>query len=184
MICFIHGSPGSGKSTHARLLAERYGFQVVSSGALIRAATQDIDQAEVQRVKSGQLIASEYVNRLVFNRIDEIGAESLILIDGYPRKLQEAKLFVSKYKKQIAIVFNLQIDQAETKRRLQKRGRDDDDMQSVLLRFRIFSQKQPIIHDYFSSQGIEVCNIDASGKREKTYQLLRQKLEAFQPELA
>lgn len=112
----ILGKAGSGKSTVARAVAERLGWQYISTGEIARSLPY---YGEWQALG---FMAPEKQMRQAF----EIAIEphDMIVLDGMPRKPEQVdyldQLFDEVY------YYVISIDDEEAKRRLIVRGREDD----------------------------------------------------------
>ncbi|CAB50026.1 adenylate kinase [Pyrococcus abyssi] len=86
MNILIFGPPGSGKSTQARRITERYGLTYIASGDIIRAEIKARTPLgiEMERYLSrGDLIPDTIVNTLIISKLRRV-RENFIM-DGYPR---------------------------------------------------------------------------------------------------
>jgi adenylate kinase len=89
----LFGSPGSGKGTQAKLLKQCLAGPHISTGDMLRLHIQSDDEIgrEAQRlIKAGKLVPDEMVNELVDLRIDEVDCASGMILDGYPRTVNQA----------------------------------------------------------------------------------------------
>ena len=94
----LFGSPGSGKGTQARLLQAAMRIPHISTGDMLRAhieAGDQIGQASTNLLKSGKLVPDETVNRLVQERLQEPDCRAGIILDGYPRTINQARVLLS-----------------------------------------------------------------------------------------
>jgi adenylate kinase len=85
------GPPGSGKNTHARMLAARYGMEPVSARGLLAKAAADSTGSwtDVRKMMAeGHLVPDEKIEELIFARLR--GAQGYLL-DGFPRTAAQAK---------------------------------------------------------------------------------------------
>ncbi|AEH24297.1 adenylate kinase [Pyrococcus yayanosii] len=86
MNILIFGPPGSGKSTQARKIVEKYGLTYIASGDLIRAeisAGTSLGKEMEAYLARGDLIPDTVVNTLVISKLRRV-RENFIM-DGYPR---------------------------------------------------------------------------------------------------
>jgi adenylate kinase len=93
----LFGPPGSGKGTQAKLLTEMLGLPHVSTGDMLREhiAAGDALGMEVREIiKAGQLVPDYLVIRLVEDRLDRADCEAGVLLDGFPRTLDQARMLV------------------------------------------------------------------------------------------
>lgn len=91
----LFGSPGSGKGTQAKLLKNALGIPHISTGDMLRShieAGDEIGREIRQLMKSGKLVSDELVNRLVEIRLAQPDCRFGVILDGYPRTLNQAKV--------------------------------------------------------------------------------------------
>jgi adenylate kinase len=106
----LFGSPGSGKGTQAKLLRQFLAVPHISTGDMLRAhiETGDSIGRETRRViKAGKLVPDELVNDLVEERLSQPDCQGGIILDGYPRTLNQAGVllhFAERFKFQPAVV--------------------------------------------------------------------------------
>ncbi|HLJ45913.1 MAG TPA: nucleoside monophosphate kinase [Bryobacteraceae bacterium] len=90
----LFGSPGSGKGTQAKLLKSCWSAPHVSTGDMLRAHIEAGDELglEVRAVmQAGMLVPDDLVNRLVEKRLLQDDTQAGVVLDGYPRTLQQAE---------------------------------------------------------------------------------------------
>jgi adenylate kinase len=89
----LFGSPGSGKGTQAKLLRHCLQGPHISTGDMLRSHINAGDEIglEAQRlIKTGNLVPDEMVNRLVESRLTQPDCRQGIILDGYPRTVNQA----------------------------------------------------------------------------------------------
>lgn len=86
------GAPGSGKGTQANFLSDKFGYEHISTGDLLRAeiVSGSVLGSRVKRVMdSGDLVTDELVIELLRGNLD---LESCYYIfDGFPRNLKQVQ---------------------------------------------------------------------------------------------
>ncbi len=129
-IIILFGRSGCGKGTQAKLLREKFGFDYLSSGDLLRAKTKDnnFSGRKLREVlKKGELAPTFLMFRLWSEKLGEIKNKPDIkglIIDGSPRALIEAKLMdevFEWYEWKNVKVFLIDISDEEAFNRLTKR---------------------------------------------------------------
>ncbi len=93
----LFGSPGSGKGTQAKLLRDCLRLPHISTGDMLRAHIEkgdDIGREAGAPLKSGKLVSDDLANELVRQRISEPDCRSGIILDGYPRTLNQAHVLL------------------------------------------------------------------------------------------
>jgi adenylate kinase len=89
------GPPGSGKGTQARLLAERYQLPHISTGDMLwgEVANGTGLGGEVHPdLHRGELVSDKVMSGLILQRIDREDCARGFILEGYPRKLEQAEL--------------------------------------------------------------------------------------------
>lgn len=194
LVIFVLGGPGAGKGTQCAKLVSTYGFTHLSAGDLLR-AEQDRPGSQYGQlikdyIKEGKIVPMEVTIALLENAMkDTISSSgdnnkkaSRFLIDGFPRKLDQALKFEESV---CAAEFVLFYDcpEATMESRLLERGktsgRADDNEESIRKRFRTFIETSMPVVDYYEKQG-RVVKIDATPTpeevEEKTKQAVRERL--------
>ena len=122
----LFGSPGSGKGTQAKLLRRCLNAPHISTGDMLRAhisAGDEVGRQSQQLLRAGRLVSDELVNELVRERLLEPDSRSGILLDGYPRTLNQAQALLQLTVEDgfRPIVVHLGVDYANTVARLSGR---------------------------------------------------------------
>lgn len=102
-VIFVLGGPGSGKGTQCARLVEQWGFVHLSAGDLLRAEQQregsQYGELIASYIREGQIVPQEVTIALLQNaiqeRLDSSGG-ARVLVDGFPRKMDQAELFDQK----------------------------------------------------------------------------------------
>lgn len=90
MIVILLGSPGSGKGTQSKRLADAYGFKHLSTGDLFRAEIAEKTELGVRvqdYLKAGKLVPDAIVVELVAGKVMAGGK---YILDGFPRTVDQA----------------------------------------------------------------------------------------------
>jgi len=107
------GPPGSGKGTQSAILSEKLGINTYSAGELLREATLSgtpEGNAIKEIIDKGNLVPAEYiVNRIEAKIVDPENHKGYI-IDGFPRTLDQAKVFEEMQQKPFFIENKLGVD--------------------------------------------------------------------------
>lgn len=155
----MFGPAGSGKSLQGQILAARHSWTWISVGKVLRQRAES-DQETQARLNRGELLPVEETNRIVAERLDEESDLSHIILDGYPRSMEQATALVDYLQRRgngaIDIVIVLDVGRDEIMRRLRLRGRADDTEAAIAKRLDIFADKGEAILDYLIDNNIRV----------------------------
>jgi adenylate kinase len=121
------GPPGVGKGTQAKLLAEEFGIDHISTGDMLRsavAAGSDLGKRAKAIMDAGQLVPDDVMIGIVREALTSSKNKTGFLLDGFPRNLAQAKalatilheLGLRDYK-----VINFELDDDELVRRMSNR---------------------------------------------------------------
>lgn len=172
-ILFI-GPQGSGKSTQGKLLAEYLGLPYVSTGDIFREMSAG-NSPEGKRLKQilaeGRLVDDETTSNMVAKKLGEEEYGMGFILDGYPRTLEQIKLFDPGFNK---VIF-LELPDEEGIKRLLERGREDDTKESITERLRLYHNQTDPILDYYRHLGILV-EIDGTGSIDEIQQRIRDRI--------
>ncbi len=86
----ILGAPGSGKDTQAEYLVEALGYQVISTGELMRLLAGH-DEEIRKMMENGELIPDATVEDELLSTFVLLPEGQPVILDGYPRNLEQAK---------------------------------------------------------------------------------------------
>jgi adenylate kinase len=124
MDVILLGPPGAGKGTQAQQLAARRGLVQLSTGDMLRAAVQagsEVGKRAKAIMDAGNLVPDEVVVGIISDRIDQPDCKSGVILDGFPRTLQQAAALdrlLAKKKRKLAAVIELKVDDAKLIERL------------------------------------------------------------------
>ena len=121
------GPPGSGKGTQAKRLAETQNLKHLSTGDAFRDAIKS--ETELGReikgfVESGKLVPDHLTSEVVFEKLKSLKGGNGILLDGYPRTLEQVHALENFAKKEninLHLVLNLEVKTDDLVKRLSAR---------------------------------------------------------------
>ena len=88
------GAPGAGKGTQASIVAQKMKLAHIASGDLFRQALEQRTEIGLQvqsYMEKGMLVPDEITIAMVLDRISNPDCQSGIILDGFPRNLEQAK---------------------------------------------------------------------------------------------
>jgi adenylate kinase len=101
MNIILFGPPGAGKGTQASALCEAYKVPQVATGDIFRAHLKNntaLGQLARGYMNNGQLVPDEVVWKLVESRLSEPDCAGGVLLDGFPRTVNQAELMLGWFK--------------------------------------------------------------------------------------
>ncbi len=121
------GAPGAGKGTQAALISQRLGLAHIASGDLFRqeqASGSELGKIAKSYMEKGLLVPDEVTVKMILGRITAPDCDKGILLDGFPRTLEQAKALdeaLAKEGKGIDLVLYIKVSNEELLRRLSGR---------------------------------------------------------------
>lgn len=160
-VVFVLGGPGSGKGTQCAKLVQDKGFVHLSAGDLLRAEQQrkgsKYGELIAQCIREGTIVPQEVTVALLKNAIlSHVGkGEKRFLVDGFPRKMDQALTFENEIVKSSFTLF-FECPELVMLDRLLERGktsgRTDDNIESIKKRFHVFVDTSMPVVKHFEQQ--------------------------------
>ncbi|KAL1947491.1 hypothetical protein VTO73DRAFT_13215 [Trametes versicolor] len=185
-VFFVLGGPGAGKGTQCANLVKDFGFCHLSAGDLLR-AEQNREGSEFgdlirKYIREGQIVPMEITIKLLENAMrseltqphDREGWEDgrgRFLIDGFPRKMDQALKFDEDVCLSTEVLFFTTTEDEMLKRLLERAktsGREDDNEESIRKRFRVYKEQTMPVIEHYSKEG-KVATIDATATIEDVH---------------
>lgn len=165
----LMGIPGSGKGTQGKLLADTLGYHILSTGDLLR-AQGTADQHE--RMQRGEILGDEEVTELLDKALKELDDQNKTILDGYPRRVGQAEWLLENQQDRFELqqVIYLVASRDAVKKRLQNRGRTDDQEETVEARFTEYEELTLPILNYLKSRDVAVVEVNAEQPIEDVHQ--------------
>ena len=127
MIIIMLGAPGTGKGTVGKLLSSELGIAHVSSGEIFRSYAKkhsEIGKLIDSYISKGNLVPDEVAVQILEKRLMEKDVEKGVILDGYPRNIEQAKRLdqlLTKKGKKVDIAVNLSLSDQDIIDRIVKR---------------------------------------------------------------
>lgn len=162
----IFGAPGSGKGTQSVFIKEKYNLLHLSTGDLLRAEIANKSELGIladSYVSKGELVPDEMIIRILDKTLyekEKDGSYSGFILDGFPRTVAQAEALeemLEKRGKNIDILLDLCVDEAELIERLLKRGetsgRSDDNLETIKSRLNVYHEKTSPVTNFYKNKG-------------------------------
>lgn len=94
MYIIMLGAPGSGKGTTAKVLAKEANLPHISTGDMFREQIKkdtELGKLANTYISKGQLVPDEVTIDIVKDRLSWEGSKNGVILDGFPRTLEQAK---------------------------------------------------------------------------------------------
>ncbi len=124
MNIILLGAPGAGKGTQAALLSKELKLAHIASGDLFRQALAKGTPLGLQAksyMEKGQLVPNEITIKMVLERVQAPDAQVGMMLDGFPRNVEQAKALDEAFKKEGKTVDRavyIKVSEAELLKRL------------------------------------------------------------------
>lgn len=194
----ILGAPGSGKDTQASFLVEALGYQIISTGELLRILA-DHDDSVKAMMEKGELIPDDVVEDELISAFILLPERQPVILDGYPRNLSQAqkldKILEENNRKLDRVVY-INIDDNEAIKRIGRRRicsrcgkiqienelcekcgaktelRLDDQPEAVKKRLEIFHEAMQPVIEFYRERGI-LREVDGNPPPDQVRELIR-----------
>lgn len=108
--------PAAGKGTLSEMLVNKYGYDHISTGDLLREEIKnqtEIGKQAEDLMKQGKFVSDDVIIELISNRITKPDCENGYILDGFPRTLVQAEKYDELLKelgKDLGVVIYINID--------------------------------------------------------------------------
>ena len=185
----LFGAPGAGKGTQAVKLVEKYGFNHISTGQVIRneiAAQTPAGKQVEECIARGEFAPDDLVIAIVKNFMATHQDVEGSIFDGFPRNTYQAEQFdllMNEWDSEVDVMLSLEVPEDELVERLLLRGKDsgraDDANEEVIRnRIRIYNEQTAPVADYYAAQGKHIA-IDGTGSIEEIFARLCKAVDAL-----
>ncbi len=159
----IIGAPGSGKTTDAQIIAENNSETIAhfSTGELLRdevASGSELGKKIDSFISKGNLVPLEIVINTIILAIKSSDKET-ILIDGFPRSVEQMKELDSLLQKEDDIklesVIEVEVSEEVACERVLGRARGADDNEEVFKnRMKVYTEPLVDIEEFYTQKGL------------------------------
>ena len=160
----LFGPPGAGKGTQAEKLIEKYGFNHISTGEVIREQIRkgtELGRSVQSYIEKGQLAPDGLVIDIIADYVAKHKDAKGNIFDGFPRTTVQAKAFdeiMEKNSTPVSVMLSLEVHDEELVKRLLLRGKESgraDDSNEGVIRDRIdvYKAQTAVVADHYKPQG-------------------------------
>ena len=127
MVVIMLGAPGTGKGTVANILKDDLKIPQVSTGDIFRKNIKEgteLGKLAESYISKGNLVPDEVTNGIVESRLDDSDVQNGIILDGYPRTVNQAEeldKMLEKRGRKVDLVINLTTPEEEIIERIVNR---------------------------------------------------------------
>ena len=173
----LFGPPGSGKSVQGQLLAARHNWRWLSTGQVLR----DLHDKEVMdQMEAGKLVHNKIVYRGLITALSRAQDVERVVLDGFPRDVEQAQWLIAalpEHQRSIKAAMVIEVPYEEVLRRLNIRGRFDDEEDAIRRRYHDYVGMVDDITDFLKTERIPVVVVDGVGDVEDIHHRIDRELE-------
>ncbi|KAA0246333.1 MAG: adenylate kinase, partial [Chlorobiota bacterium] len=93
MYLILFGAPGAGKGTQAKIISNKYGFEHISTGDMLRESVKKgtpLGMKAKEIMSSGQLLPDDIMIGIIREKLSEPQLREGFILDGFPRTVSQA----------------------------------------------------------------------------------------------
>ncbi len=205
MNIIIMGAQFSGKGTLARKIVADFGFAHVSTGDLFRENIKngtEVGLLAKKYIDAGQLVPDSVTISMLKQRISQDDCQKGVILDGFPRNLQQGKTLEKLMKIDAVILIDVTFDEVRRRclgrRTCSKCGeiyntssyskdtcklcgsplfqRDDDALEAINRRLEVYQEMTTPLIDFYKDK---LFVVDGNTSPEATYAPVKEFLKGF-----
>ncbi|MED6158528.1 UMP-CMP kinase 3 [Stylosanthes scabra] len=175
-VVFVLGGPGSGKGTQCSNIAKLFGYTHLCVGDLLRAESES-DSKNGKMIKNamneGKIVPSQVTIKLLQQAMRKIGKDKFV-IDGFPRSDENRAAFenVTGIEPAFVLYFDCPVEQMEQRLLSRNQGREDDKIETIKKRFKIFLECSLPVISYYEEKG-KLRKIDAARSIDQVFESVK-----------
>ena len=183
MIGIIFGPPGSGKGTQAARIEKEFHLAHLSTGAILRAEVTrgtEIGKEVGRIMAAGDLVPDDIIVSIVRQRLPESEAGPGVLLDGFPRTLEQARALdemLAEEGHRVDFVIAMDVPEDVLVKRILHRAavesRADDTKKAIAERMHEYHKLTAAVLDYDRKMGVRVEVVDGMGEPDAVFERIR-----------
>lgn len=181
MNILVNGPQGSGKTTQAKLIAERFNLNFMDSGTVLREVSEtSLGKKAKEYSDKGELIPNDLYFEIIREYMTKNYAVSKdFVLTGVPRNVEQIPFVEDVLGIKFDKVVNLVVSEEEFKKRLRKRAeierRADETDEAIVKRLSLYKEKTEPVLSYYKEKGI-VVDVDGEGNIEEIFSEIVKKI--------
>jgi adenylate kinase len=183
MIGIIFGPPGSGKGTQAGRIEREFELKHLSTGEILRAEVahgSEIGMEVARKMAAGDLVPDDVIVNIVRKRLPDAEAGRGVLLDGFPRTLDQARALddmLDSEGHQVDFVIALEVPEEELVERILQRAaiqnRPDDTREAIAERMREYHKLTEAVLGHYRRSGVAVREVHGTGDPDAVFERIR-----------
>ena len=163
LIIFVLGGPGCGKGTQCAKIKERFIFEHLSTGDLLREELKSGSEYAIMMenlMKEGKLVPSEILLQIIKKTITNVSyINRKVLLDGFPRNLENLtkwdEIIGDQFEVAFLLFFECRAEVLEQRilERAKTSGRSDDNIESFKKRIKTYEEETKPVLEIFAQRG-------------------------------
>lgn len=159
----LFGPPGAGKGTQSSKLVNLFGYELISTGELIRQEIRnntEVGMAAKTLIEKGMLVPDDVVIEMIRKLLRAHDFDKGLIFDGFPRTVGQANelnIIMSEFGTAIHHLISIDVPETELISRILNRakdsGRSDDNLEVVRNRLLVYKEQTSPVMDYYTDQG-------------------------------
>lgn len=177
MVIIMLGAPGTGKGTVASILKDELKIPQVSTGDIFRKNIKEgteLGKLAESYISKGNLVPDEVTNGIVESRLDESDVQEGIILDGYPRTVNQAEeldKMLEKRGKKVDLVVNLTTPEEEIIERIVNRR--------ICSNHECKTVYNLILHPPVKEEICDVCGHELIQRKDDTIETVKSRLDNY-----
>ena len=155
MYLILFGAPGVGKGTQAELISKEFNIPQISTGEMLRSAVANKTELGLKAksiMDKGELVSDDIILGIIEERILQDDCNNGLILDGFPRTIPQAEGLTKLLLKHNFPDFKcieIKVTDQEIIDRLLKRGRMDDNEETIRKRLDVYKELTAPVKKYY-----------------------------------
>jgi adenylate kinase len=183
VIGIIFGPPGSGKGTQAARIEDEFHLTHLSTGDILRsevARGTEIGKEAARIMSAGDLVPDDVIIRIVQGILRDPDVSSDVLLDGFPRTLEQARALeqmLAQEGHRVDFVVALEVPESVLVDRILHRaaveGRADDTREAIAERMHEYHKLTEAVLDRYRQKGVRVVAVEGTDGVDEVFERIR-----------